>query len=420
MPSIAHAERVRSTARALLPLLLPLALAACSGRSVTNAFLGSALRQAAYGAAPATPTDARYVLLAGDMHCHVAPPDDVGDVSRGFDETVALAEQRHLDFVVLTPHVASRFFADPSARSQVAEGQRALRATIAAQSAKDAAAGKPGVLFVPGFEYTDHRWGHVGVAFADLDAVLGDVSLDAAKAHPEAFFAAWVARGGTLVIHHPFVTPLDSIFAMARVDLSWKSWTTKKPAPPEIAAIERLAIGYEAYNAQVTHLRDALLLHDDRVSIDATMKRLDADLLAEPARTLVPTGGTDSHGPALSATTWVLATARTAAAVHDAIVGGRVCARAPQACSLEVKVGEGWAPIGSRVNGVDGIDVRARGTAIEIYAGGELVARPESGQVVHVAVKPGQCTVVRARVDDGVSAPILVDCGTLGRDVNPG
>ena len=37
-------------------------------------------------------------------------------------------------------------------------------------------------------EYTDYQFGHVGVAFADLDAVLADVSTEEATAHPERFF----------------------------------------------------------------------------------------------------------------------------------------------------------------------------------------------------------------------------------------
>lgn len=37
---------------------------------------------------------------------------------------------------------------------------------------------------IPGFEYTDHEYGHVGVSFADLDAVLADVPIPTTLACP--------------------------------------------------------------------------------------------------------------------------------------------------------------------------------------------------------------------------------------------
>lgn len=380
---------------------------ACSGRSIHEQFVGSAMRQEAFGANPnATSSDGKLLLLAGDMHCHVAPPDGADDVSRDFDETVTLAKDHHLDFVLLTPHVWSRFFADASKRAIVEQGQTDLRATIAKAKA-DGTDG--GVLFVPGFEYTDYGWGHVGASFANLDDVLADVSLEEGAAHPEKFFQAWTARGGTLVVNHPFVTPLDSIFAMARADLSWRAWTTKKTPPSEIQAIERLLTGVEAYNSQVTHLRDAILLANPRVSMDATMKKLDALVVAQRRR-VVPAGGSDSHGMQLAATTWLLATSRTVEGVHQAIVEGRTCVRNPNACSFEVKVGDAWKPVGTALGGVDEIEVRANGSEIEVIANGEVVARPESETAVRVTTKKSECTVVRARVDEGMSAPIYANC----------
>jgi hypothetical protein len=378
---------------------------ACSGRSLHDGFVSSAMHQAVMGANPDAQSG-RYKLLAGDMHCHVAPPDGTDDVSRDFAETVTLAKTAKLDFVLFTPHVPSHFFADAGKRAWVKKTQTDLRATIAAAKS-DGSDG--GVLFVPGFEYTDYTWGHLGSTFADLDAVLADVSLAEAKAHPEEFFESWVAHDGLLVVNHPFVTPLDSIFHAARVDLSWKAWTGKKSPPAEITAIDRLATGLEAYNAQVTHLRDALLLGDPRASMDATMKKIDA-MIVEQKRRITPTGGTDSHGPQLAATTWVLAESKTIASVRAAIVEGRVCVRNPDACSLEVKVGDAWMPLGTSVNDVEGVDVRAKGGEIDVIANGTVVAQPKSDASVHVAATKGACTVVRARVDEGLSAPIYVNC----------
>jgi len=63
----------------------------------------------------------RYELLAGDMHCHVSPPDRPPHVTRGIEETVALAHDENLDFVVLTPHVRAPFFMSPSRRERSEE-----------------------------------------------------------------------------------------------------------------------------------------------------------------------------------------------------------------------------------------------------------------------------------------------------------
>ena len=69
-----------------------------------------------------------YEVLAGDMHCHVLPPDAAYHVSRGLPETARLAQDEGLDFVVLTPHVPARFFLDPEIREWVRRTQGALRA----------------------------------------------------------------------------------------------------------------------------------------------------------------------------------------------------------------------------------------------------------------------------------------------------
>src|SRR5207302_1447252 len=119
--------------------------------------------------------------------------------------------------------------------------------------------------------YTDHQYGHIGVAFADLETVLAEVSTTESQAHPERFFEAWVAHGGTLVVNHPMVTPLDSIVAIARADLSWRPWTAKGPFPAEIRAVDRLAQGFEAYNVPATTLRDPLLVGRPDVTLLATL-----------------------------------------------------------------------------------------------------------------------------------------------------
>lgn len=55
---------------------------------------------------------APYTILAGDLHCHIRPPDWAEHVARGLPETIDLARAEGLDFVSLIPHTFTGFFAD--------------------------------------------------------------------------------------------------------------------------------------------------------------------------------------------------------------------------------------------------------------------------------------------------------------------
>lgn len=385
-----------------VPALLALAVTGCSVHAVEKLAMTSAYRAPSPVPAPAATTAAAYQLLAGDMHCHVSPPDSPDDVTRGVAATIALARDEHLDFVILTPHLAARFFADPALRAQAAAGQAELRRAFAG------AAG--GTIFIPGFEYTDHAYGHVGASFADLSRVLAEVPVDVAAADPARFFERWVADGGVLVVNHPVVTPLHSIFARARADMSWRPWTSRPPFPPEIASVNRLAAGFEAYNVAVAQLRDGFLLGDCDAGLREVVGRLDREIL-EARRRITPVGGSDSHAGWLRAATFVLATSRTEAGVRDAILGGRTCVRSPEACSLEVRApGGAWVGVGGTVRSDAAVEVRATGDEIVIARDGAPVARPASGAIAAVEVPAGRCSLIRAHVDDGYSAPIYVNC----------
>lgn len=384
---------------------LPLAFAAllsatgCNPHSIEKLAMSTVYRPGP----PRPATVGPYRILAGDLHCHVSPPDDPRDVSRGLAETVALAREEALDFVVLTPHVPARFYLDADLRAKVLLGQSELRRAIAANEV-----GR--TLFIPGFEYTDHRYGHVGTSFADLERVLAEVRLEVARAAPARFFAQWVADGGVLVVNHPLVTPVDSILPTARADLSWRPWTSRAEVPPEIAAVDRLAIGFEAYNAAVSHLRDRFLLGDPDASVRAILGRLDREIVSSHRR-MTPVGGSDSHVGYLRPTTFVLAKGRTEADLRDALRGGRTCVRSPGACSLEVRAPGGpWVSVGGALHSDAVVEVRARGDHIVVDRDGAAVAMPASGQVERVDVPAGRCSVIRAEVDDGYSAPVYVNC----------
>jgi hypothetical protein len=397
-----------------------LAAVACSpmtaGRAVVDMTMSSAYRAPpqlpGLDALPATtpPDLARYEILAGDLHCHVSPPDSPQEATRGVAETVALARSERLDFVVLTPHVGALFFTDESDRRWVLAARETIRASLAREDTSR-------TVFILGMEYTDHRYGHVGAAFADLEQVFADVPTAVAIDHPERFFEAFVARGGLLVINHPLVTSLNSMFAIARADLSWRPFTAPGSFPAEILAVNRLAPALEAYNLTATHLRDRLLLGDPDHTFRATMGQLDHEIVAQQRR-MIPVGGSDSHTHHLRATTFLLARGRAEADVHEALDAGRVCVRAPEACSFEARspgAASAWTTVGGAVRG-EAIEVRAAGDDIEVFVDGASVQKPASGVAVRVAIDARKCSVIRARVGEGYSAPIYANCAFAAPD----
>jgi hypothetical protein len=415
-------------------LVAALSAAGCGPHGIERVMAVSAYRPEAPVHLRRAARGSRYELLAGDMHCHVSPPDHPSDVSRDLAETIALARDEALDFVILTPHVPSRFFQDPAERAWVSSSQAELRAAIA-RSARlrrphpnptpgrgserrgEESGEEPGIpgargapVLIPGFEYTDHRYGHVSSSFADVDRVLAEVPVEVARAHPERFFERWIDDGGVLVVNHPLVTPLDSFVQVARADLSWRPWTSRLPVPAEIQAVDRLATAFEAYNLTVTHLRDRFLVGDREWSLRGVLARLDHEILARRRR-IAPVGGSDSHAGYLRATTFVLSESRTITGIRDAIAGGRTCVRSPAACSLEVRApGGAWVAVGGAIRSEGAVEARARGDAISIALDGVPTASPESGAIARVQVPPGRCSLVRAHVDEGYSAPVYVNC----------
>ena len=377
-------------------LLVALSCASCGKHAIVDTVMASAYRPERASTVDVAP----YVLLAGDLHCHVSPPDNPGHVGRNLPDTVALAEEEGLDFVVLSPHLWSGFLEDPSERAEALERTRTLARSIAGTDTD--------VMLIQGFEYSTYS-GHATLAFTDLERVLGEIPLGDPEASG-AFFERWVAAGGVIVVNHPLLTGLDSMIPNARWNLSWHTWTETSSPPSDIAAIDRLAHGWEAENSAVSHLRDYWMTGQSESSRRSVLYQIDRRIRKQRRR-MTPIGGTDSHSHHIRAVTFVLAEERSERGVRDAIVDGRVCIRDPRACTFEARVPGGeWARVGAALDAESEVEVRANGHDIAVLRDGQIVARPRPGVPATVEVPAGECTVLRAHVDGGDSAPIYVDC----------
>jgi len=352
------------------------------------------------------------MILAGDMHCHVLPPDAPYHVGRGLPETFALAKSESLDFVVLTPHVPARFFMNDKIRNWVVETQQELRAQVAQL--------KPDMIVIPGFEYTDHRYGHVGAAFADPTEVLAGLSAEEARETPERFFEMWVQRGGILTINHPVNRALkDPPFHELRYDLSWRGFQGGV-VPREIAWITSHAQSLETFNETATHLRDQFILDDEDRSLREAAHLAD-QVARHQRRRFAAVGGSDSHGQWLRATTFVLAKDRTAEGVREAVASARTCVRGPEACTLEARLAGGeraWLGVGDAITtgesgssgGTVPFEARATGDDAAFVVNGTIVATAESGKTASFLVPTDRCAVIRAVVGRSWSSGIYVNC----------
>lgn len=346
------------------------------------------------------------LVLAGDMHCHVLPPDAPHHVSRDLGDTVELARKEGLDFVVLTPHVPKRFFMDEDVRLWTLSSQQELRARLAALH--------PDLIVIPGFEYTDHRYGHAGMSFADPAEVLAGLSTAEAQVHPERFFEQWLARGGLVTINHPVNRALENApFAELRNDMSWRAFRGRA-TPPEISFITEHAQAVETFNASVTHLRDQFVVGEEDRSLREAAHILDRTS-RDQHRRIAAVGGSDSHGHWLRATTFVLASDRSAAAIREAIAGARTCVRGPDACTLQARPQDGresaWRGVGEAFTTDRAtLEARASGGEVTYVVNGAITATAMSEQVVSLPIPTGRCAVVRAIVGRSWSSALYVNC----------
>jgi hypothetical protein len=398
--------------RAALALVLTLA-----GGALTVAMLRARGVSAIYGAIdarmlaayrpPQVPPDlvpSPFLLLAGDLHCHVAPPDDDYHVTRGLPATLELARAEGLDFVNLTPHLWTPLLKQPGYVGHILEGHRRLAVELAHADTK-------GLLVTAGAESTDDDWGHVGMAFGDYEAALGAVTDDEVDGRLGDFFQRFVDGGGVLTLHHPLVQPRGLAARAFGVDISWRPFTSPGAAAPhQIAVADRVASGVEAYNLGVSEMRDWLSFGDREVSVRDVLARLDREIVAR-GRRLTPVAGTDSHGDFLRPVLFVLARERSIAAVREAIVEGRTCVRDGAACTLEARAPGGtWAPVGASLESVDEVELRVMGGDAAVLVNGVETVRPARATAAVVRTPRGRCSLIRAVVGGGYSAPVYANC----------
>lgn len=406
-----------SAVRASLAALV-LALLGASGCR-NNTLLDLAMLSASRPAPMTHPRLGAYEVLAGDTHCHLLPPDAPSHVSRELLETVRIAGEEHLDFVVLTPHVPSRFFLDPEKREWVRATQKVVQARIAAIDSN--------ILLVAGMEYTDHRFGHVGLAFADVGEVLDEIAPDDLSAKPSLFFERWHARGGIAIINHPVLRPLPSApLPELRADLSWRGFALPgRSLPlslaPEIEWLSEHADAIETHNASIAHLRDQYFMSDPDWTLREGTHLVDREARGRHRR-IAPVGGSDSHGLWLRPTTWVLASERSTSGVRDAIVAGRTCVRGPEGCLLEVRGADGaFHTVGASITTAPPqryIEARVQSGAATYYVNGGIAALGAQGELVRISM-PGRCALVRVAVGRSLSAPVYVDCPWASRPHMP-
>jgi len=215
--------------------------------------------------------------LVGDLHVHVSPPDAPGHSTLTVETAVAEARKRSIDFVVLTPHDAGKSLPDLVAR------------TLAATSVPAGADAPRPIVVVAGWEFTRDTPGHLGVSFVDVDA-LASVPADK-KAQ------AAMAKGGLVVVNHPFFRPVASdlpVMKMLTGDRGWRPFLGDGEDDRQWNAIEvwheRSVLVQRLHAARADKFPDTQMVED-------ALRAWDKSTLAQRRR-IVAVGGSDCHGHA--------------------------------------------------------------------------------------------------------------------------
>ncbi len=288
-------------------LALALLLAACGSREALPPM-----------PARAVVADARVEVdprrwFAGDVHMHVAPPDDPNDVVMNVHELAAAALAAGLDFVVLTPHLWSSRWGDAFRRQW--------------KSFADEATAIARPTMIPGVEWGD-RDGHFTVTGVDIAALRG-----------RNFLAAADAAGAFISANHPFALPTKIPgVRVSHFDMSYRPWTTGRVGFTEID-------GAEVWNVPLG-LANLLSRPGGRTGEERAWTELDRVARTEQRR-VTAVGGTDNHRMHVDATTWILAIDASATSVIDALVRGATCVGGSEAGTFRARGDDDrWVRIG--------------------------------------------------------------------------
>lgn len=297
-----------------------------------QATLGAQPERSAY-AAPGPVLSPERRWYAGDFHVHSR---ESGDAAATFDEIIALARSRGLDFVELSDHNTTAqldFYSDLQGRTG-------------------------DLLFIPGVEFTTYHGHANGIGateFVDFRIGLPDVTIDAAA-------RAFQDQGALLSINHPAFELGDACIGCA--------WDHEL-APGTVSGIEVATAG------------SAQLFYEQTSAI--------WEQLASDGHRLAALGGSDDHRagedlgafgtPIGSPTTMVLAEGLSTAAILDAIRAGRtvVKVRGPGDPMVELSVSEDaeGARVTARISELHGVSYDARwvidgAAGNRFYVGGSL------------------------------------------------
>jgi predicted metal-dependent phosphoesterase TrpH len=292
--------------------LVLLLLAACSRGELAT----PALRDAAHADSTSVVDERRW--FAGDVHMHVAPPDDASDVTLSIHEIADAAKRAGMDFVVLTPHLwQSRW-------------GTAFRAAWRELAGDAAAIASP--TMIPGVEWGD-RDGHFTVTGVDIAALRGASFLEAAH-----------DAGAFISANHPFAVPTKIAgVRVSHFDLSYRPWSARKRGFTKID-------GAEVWNVPLA-FANVISRPGGRTGEARAWTELNR-VVHDERRRVTAVGGTDNHKLHVAATTWVLAADATATAILEALARGATCIGGPEAGTLRAKGDSAtWARIGETVIG---------------------------------------------------------------------
>lgn len=319
----------RTSARLSFPMrqiLLGLLVAACGSKDATSTRtvasddvrMPDKANDAVSGSAPDTRVEVdRRKWFAGDVHMHVAPPDDPNDVVLSVKEIAEVAARAGMDFVVLTPHLWESRWGSAFRRQW--------------KQLADHAAAIAEPTMIPGVEYSD-RDGHFTVTGVDIAALRGSKFLRAAD-----------AAGAYISANHPFAVPTRIPgLRVSHFDMSYRPWSARRAG---FVAID----GAEVFNAPLA-LANLVSTPGGRTGEARAWTELDR-VVHEEKRRVTAVGGTDNHKLNVSATTWVLALDASAGAILDALVHGATCVGGPEAGSFRAKsdIDDTWVRIGESV-----------------------------------------------------------------------